>query len=97
MSDHKINTNAKNPSLLRRIPADGTTPHEVIRLIVKNNWNIVRAWREYLGLTQADITQRLNLQQSTYVTMEKIDANLEKATRERIATAMGLLPEHLEF
>ena len=46
-----------------RIPADGTTRHEVMRLAVKNDWSMIRAWREHLGLTQAEMAQRLEIRQ----------------------------------
>lgn len=80
-----------------RIPADGTTPHEVMRLAIKNDWSLIRAWREHLGLTQTDIAQRLSIRQPSYAAMERTDANLKKITLERIAAAMGLLSEQLEF
>lgn len=80
-----------------RIPADGTTPHEVMRLAVKNDWSMIRAWREHLGLTQAEIAQRLEIRQPSYSAMEAPDAKPKKATRERIAAAMGLVLEQLDF
>jgi len=44
-----------------RIPADGTTPHEVMRLSVKNGWSMIRAWREHLGLTQTEMNSSAQL------------------------------------
>jgi len=80
-----------------RIPADGTTPHEVIRQCVKNDWSMIRAWREHLGLTQAEMARRLEIRQPSYAAMEAPDAKPKKATRERIAAAMGLSLEQLDF
>lgn len=78
-----------------RIPADGTTPHEVMRLHVKNDWSMIRAWREHLGLTQAEMAKRLEIRQPSYAAMEAPEAKPKKATRERIAAAMGISLEQL--
>lgn len=73
-----------------RIPADGTVPHEVILLMTDNDWSIIRAWREYLGVTQIEMASRLGIRQPSYAAMEAPDARPRKATRERIAAALGL-------
>lgn len=78
-----------------RIPADGTTPHEVMRLHVKNDWSMIRAWREHLGLTQTEMAKRLEIRQPSYAAMEAPDARPKKVTRERIAAAMGISLEQL--
>lgn len=80
-----------------RVPADGTTPHEVMRLTVKNDWSMIRAWREHLGLTQTEMARRLEIRQPSYAAMEGPDAKPKKATRERIAAAMGISLEQLDF
>ncbi|MBO9329065.1 helix-turn-helix domain-containing protein [Achromobacter xylosoxidans] len=73
-----------------RIPADGTIPHEVILLMTDNDWSIIRAWREYLGVTQIAMASRLGIRQPSYAAMEATGARPKKSTRERIATALGL-------
>lgn len=78
-----------------RIPADDTTPHEVMRAHVKNGWSMIRAWREHLGLTQAEMARRLEIRQPSYAAMEAPDAKPKKTTRQRIATAMGISLEQL--
>jgi len=80
-----------------RIPSDCTTPHEVMRLAVKNGWSMMRAWREHLGLTQAEMAGRLEIRQPSYAAMEAPDAKPKKATRQRIAAAMGVALEQLDF
>lgn len=80
-----------------RIPADDTTPHEVMRLCVKNYWSMIRAWREHLGLTQTEMAKRLEIRQPSYAAMEAPDAKPKKVTRERIAAAMGITLEQLDF
>ncbi|NYT61144.1 helix-turn-helix transcriptional regulator [Alcaligenaceae bacterium] len=88
-------TGERNPS--GRIPADGTTPHEVMRLCVKNDWSMIRAWREHLGLTQAEMARRLEIRQPSYAAMESTDAKPKKITRERIAAAMEISLEQLDY
>lgn len=61
-----------------RVPIDDTIPHEVIKLHVENDWSMVRAWREYLGVTQVEMAQRLEVRQPTYANMESVDARPEK-------------------
>lgn len=73
-----------------RIPSDGTIPHEVVTLMASNGWSIVRAWREYLGITQVDMAARLGIRQPSYAAMESADANPRKSTRERLAAALGV-------
>jgi len=80
-----------------RVPADGATPHEVVRLSVKNDWSMIRAWREHLGLTQVEMARRLDIRQPSYAAMEAPDAKPKKTTRERIAAAMGVTLEQLDF
>lgn len=89
----KLTGESKSPG---RIPADNTTPHEVMRLSVKNDWSMIRAWREHLGLTQAEVARRLDIRQPSYAAMEAPNAKPKKATRERIAAAMGISLEQLE-
>ncbi len=82
---------AKSP----RIPADDTIPHEVVSMMVDNEWSVVRAWREYLGFTQADMATRLSVRQPTYATMEAPGARPRRSTRERLAAALGVSIEQL--
>lgn len=74
----------------RPIPADDTIPHEVVMLMSGNDWSIMRAWREYLGITQNDMAIRLGIRQPSYAAMEAPGAKPRKSTRERIAAALGV-------
>jgi DNA-binding XRE family transcriptional regulator len=78
------------PERPARVPADGTIPHEVVSLMASNNWSIVRAWREYLGVTQVEMAARLGIRQPSYAAMEAPGAKTKKITRERIAVALGV-------
>ncbi|KGF25035.1 MULTISPECIES: helix-turn-helix domain-containing protein [Oligella] len=89
--DYLVLMNRKNS----RIPVDETIPHEVIKLQVENNWSMIRAWREYLGITQVEMAERLEVRQPTYANMESLDARPRKATIDRIADALGISTQQL--
>jgi predicted transcriptional regulator len=55
-----------------------------------------RAWREHLGLTQAEIAERLGISQSAYAQQEGSD-RLRKSSIEKIATALGITAAQLDF
>ncbi len=75
---------------LRDHKEDSTdTPHEVVGLMVKNDWTPARAWREHLGLTQQQVAERMGVSQPAYAQQE-VGAKLRKASREKIAAALGI-------
>ncbi|MDR2820803.1 MAG: helix-turn-helix transcriptional regulator [Desulfovibrio sp.] len=73
-----------------------TIPHEVLGLVVKNGKTPVAAWREYLGLTQAEVASRMGIAQPSYARMENAK-NLRIATLKKIAGAMKVQWEQLEW
>ncbi|WP_347333647.1 helix-turn-helix domain-containing protein, partial [Ralstonia pseudosolanacearum] len=56
-------------------------PHAVIERTVEGA-TPVRAWREHLGLTQAEVAGRLGISQPAYAQQESSD-RLRKASRDR--------------
>ena len=56
----------------------------------------MRAWREYLGLTQAEVAKRMGISQSAYSQHENAQ-RLTKATRSKIAIALGIHAAQLDF
>lgn len=56
----------------------------------------IRAWREHLQLTQAEIAERLGISQSAYAQQETAERP-RKATREKIAKVFGIAPALLDF
>ncbi len=89
---HAIPVTAPQPP---RIPEGDYVPHEVVGLVVKYEYPLIRAWREYLGLTQAEVAQRAGITQAALSQMENGDKKLRKATREKVAKAMGLNPQQV--
>jgi DNA-binding XRE family transcriptional regulator len=70
-------------------------PHEVISRTV-DGAPPVRAWREHLGLTQAEMAGRLGISQSAYAQQETSE-RLRKSSREKIAEALGITGAQLDF
>ena len=70
-------------------------PHDVISRTV-DGATPVRAWREHLGLTQAEVASRLGIAQPTYAKQEASDS-LRKSSVEKIAAALGITSAQLDF
>lgn len=73
-----------------RVPHGDAVPHEVVSLMVDHDWPLIRAWREYLGMTQAEVAERAGMTQAALSQMESGDKRLRKTTLEKLAMAMGL-------
>lgn len=81
---------------LRLLPSeDVTIPHEVVGLVVRGGMNLVKAWRTYLGLTQAQVAKKAEMSQAALSQMEKGEKSLRTKTLEKLAAAMGLDVEQL--
>ena|SRR5690606_24337645 len=70
-------------------------PHDVISRTV-DGATPLKAWREHLGLTQSEVAQRLEITQPAYAQQENSE-RLRKSTREKIAAALGITQEQLDF
>ena len=71
-------------------------PSAVAAIALENDYSALRAWREYLGLTQTEVAQRLGISQSAYSQHEN-SKTLRKSTRIKIASVLGLVEEQLDF
>lgn len=74
---------------------DDLIPHEVVSLMV-DGLTPIRAWREYLDLTQEEVARRLGISQPAYAQQESV-AKPRKITREKIARAFGIRADQLEL
>ena len=70
-------------------------PQEVVERHVLDGVSLVAAWREHLGMTQAELARRAGMQQSAVARIERGDSRPRRATLRRLATAMGLHPGQL--
>jgi len=66
-----------------------TIPHEIIKNIAHQGISLVQAWREYLGLTQEQVAEKMGISQAAYCQMEKAK-KIRKQTKIKIASALGL-------
>ena len=71
-------------------------PAEVVERIFVDNVTAIRAWREYLGLNQADVASRLGITQGAYSKIE-LKTTLKQSTRSKLAKAMGIFEEQLDL
>jgi DNA-binding XRE family transcriptional regulator len=74
-----------------------TIPHEVAARVLKEQISPIRAWREYLGLTQAEVAARMEVSQSAFAQMEAPDAKPRINTLKKVAAALKLAPEQLKW
>lgn len=70
-------------------PLETGIPEEVAKRALLNDYSALRAWREHLGLTQAEVAKRLGISQSAYSQQEN-SQRLRKTTRLKMATALGI-------
>ncbi|MCP4116926.1 MAG: helix-turn-helix transcriptional regulator [Desulfobacteraceae bacterium] len=74
---------------------EDTIPHEVVELVIKKGFNLLKAWRSYLGMTQKQVAKKAGITQAALSQMEKTDNELRTATLEKLATAMDITVEQL--
>ncbi|OOR99163.1 transcriptional regulator [Haemophilus paracuniculus] len=77
-------------------PLETGVPEAVAKLALLNDYSALRAWREHLGLTQTEVANRLGISQSAYSQHEN-SQTLRKNTRIKIANALGIHPNQLDF
>ena len=78
-----------------RVPEGDAVPLEVMRLAVVDGLTLRRAWREYLGLTQAEVAGRMGITQPALSQLEAASARPRRATLKRLAEALGVSVEQL--
>ena len=83
-------------TLLQQADREPLIPHEVVSAIVDGD-SPLKAWREHLGLTQQLMAKRLTCSQSAYAQKESRQAKLRQTFLERLADALGILPEQLDI
>lgn len=79
-----------------KINLDHAVPSQVVDMVFDKNYSPLKAWRLHLELTQEEVAKRLNISQSAYSQYEVSD-KLRKATRQKVAQALGIFSEQLDF
>jgi DNA-binding XRE family transcriptional regulator len=65
-------------------------PHEVVELVIEKEFNLLKAWRKHLGLTQKEVAGKAGITQSALSQMERMQTNHRTATLEKLAKAMEI-------
>ena len=74
-----------------------TIPHEVASRVLKEQISPIRAWREYLGLTQAEVAARMDVSQSAFAQMETPEAKPRINTVKKVTAALKLSVAQLKW
>ena len=69
-------------------------PNEVVKANVRGE-SLIKAWREYLKLTQAELATKAGMKQSALARLESNTVNPRKSTLQKLAEAMGISVEQL--
>ena len=73
-----------------------TIPLEVSKIATLEGKSLIRAWREYLDLTQEQVAAKAGVSRAAYSQMEAKDARPRRATLGKIAHALDIRVEQLE-
>lgn len=71
-------------------------PQEVVEAHVLSDVPMIRAWREHIGITQAELAVRMGVSQAAVAKLERPDAKPRSATLKKIAEALGISPAQLD-
>ena len=72
-------------------------PNEVVERVIISKTTPIRAWREHLGLTQTQVAEKMAISQAALTQLEAADARPRKSTLRRVAQALGIQLEQLDF
>lgn len=85
-----------NHEFMRRFSQeDSLIPHAVVSATV-DGASPMKAWREYLRLTQAEVAARMGVTRAAYAQIESA-GRPRKASIARVATAFRITSEQLDF
>lgn len=72
-------------------------PHEIVKQVAIEDVSIIKAWREYFGLTQKECAKKAGIAQSALARLEKSNSNPRTSTLKKLAKAMGISLEQLTY
>ncbi len=84
-------------ALLNEQGEDTYLPDDIVRMNILEGMSLPRAWREYKGLTQVQVAERLGISQPAMAQMERPDANLRIKTLNKLADVLGITVEQLSM
>lgn len=89
---------AFRPAPARQPPATSknVVPSAVARLKTGNDWSLIRAWREHLNISTAEMAARLGVDHSIYIELERPRPRPRQIILDRISEALGVSPDQLD-
>jgi len=72
-------------------------PQEVVEAHILGKVSMIRAWREYLAITQAELAGRMGVSQAAIAKFERPAAKPRRATLNHIATTLGITTAQLAW
>jgi transcriptional regulator with XRE-family HTH domain len=66
-----------------------------VGLVIKKGYNLVKAWRVYLGKKQREVAKKAGITQAALSRMERAENPNRSATLEKLAAAMDISVELL--
>ena len=76
--------------------AETLIPHEVVSAMVDGS-TAIKAWREYMGLTQSEVSSRMGISPAALAQMESSEGKPHKATLRKVAEVLGISLEQLDI
>ncbi|MBB1628849.1 helix-turn-helix transcriptional regulator [Achromobacter sp. UMC71] len=89
---------ACRPPAAHKAPAarQSVVPSAVASLKTGNDWSLIRAWREHLNISTADMAARLGVDHSIYIELERPRPRPRQIILDRISEALGVSPDQLD-
>ncbi len=82
--------------MLDHITIENAIPQEVVEANVMHDVPLIKAWREYLSMTQDSVASLAGMKQSALARLERGEGKPRKATLRKLADAMGVSIPQLE-
>ena len=73
---------------------DLSIPHEVVEKHIMEEKTMIKAWREYKGISQKVLAKKIGISQAALSQMETRGTE-RKSSVEKLAKALGIEPEQL--
>jgi len=70
-------------------------PQQVVEANAVRGENLIKAWREYFGLTQQELARRAGMKQPALARLESSDTSPRTSTLKKLADAMNITFEQL--
>ena len=75
---------------------EGLIPNTIVERNAMDGVPMIKAWREYLGLTQSELAEKCGMAQSAIARLEAQAVSPRKDTLIKLARAMNLTLEQLQ-